>query len=132
MKNTGFSSYVDDNTPYTTSEKIDDVVSTLEETVKVMFRWFTENQMKLNADKCQIWRAYVQELVKECRSSRTEGFLRKGVLKICSNFTEEHLRISIKLQSNFIEIMLRYGCSPVNLKHKNTTGGLLLRMFASC
>lgn len=54
MKNTGFSSYVDDNTPYTTSEKIDDVVSTLEETVKVMFRWFTENQMKLSADKCHL------------------------------------------------------------------------------
>ena len=55
MKNTGFSSYVDDNTPYTTSEKIDDVVSTLEETVKVMFRWFTENQMKPTADKCHLF-----------------------------------------------------------------------------
>ena len=41
--------------------------------------------------------------------------------------------ISIKLQSNFIEITLRYECFPVNLLHisrttfnKNTYGGLRL------
>ena len=64
--------------------------------------------------------------------------LRKGVLKICNNFTGEHpwlSMISIKLQSNFIEIALRHGCSPVNLLHifripllKNTSGWLLLNI----
>ena len=41
--------------------------------------------------------------------------------------------VSIKLQSNYIEIALWYGCFPVNLLHifripfpKNTSGGLLL------
>ena len=61
----------------------------------------------------------------------------KGVLKICDIFTEEHpcrSGISIKLQSNFNEITLRPGCSPVNLLHifrtpflKNTSGWLLLQ-----
>ena len=63
-------------------------------------------------------------------------FLEKVVLKICSKPTGEHPRrsaISIKLQSNFTEIALRHGCSPVNLLHifrtsflKNTSGRLLL------
>ena len=63
-------------------------------------------------------------------------FLGKGVLEICSKFTGEHpcrSAISIKLQSNYIEIALRHECSPVNLLHifrtpfpKNTFGGLLL------
>ena len=51
-------------------------------------------------------------------SSRPEVFLKKDVRKICSKFTEEHpcrSVISIKLQSNFTEITLRHGCSPVNL-----------------
>ena len=51
------------------------------------------------------------------RSCHSEGFLRKGVLIICSKFTGEHSCrsvISIKLQSNFIEIALWDGCSPVN------------------
>ena len=64
-------------------------------------------------------------------------FLRKGVLKLCSKFTEEHpcrSVISVKLQSNFIEITLQHGCSPVNLLHffktsfpYNTSGWLLLK-----
>ena len=44
------------------------------------------------------------------RSSRPEVFLRKGILKICRKFTEEHpcqSAISIKLQSNFNEITRR-------------------------
>ena len=74
-----------------------------------------------------------------CRSSHPEVFLEKGFLKICSKLTGEHpyrSAISIKLQSNFIEITLRHGCSPVNLLYifrtpflKNTSGRLLLNMF---
>ena len=54
------------------------------------------------------------------RSSPPEVFLYKSVLEICSKFTGEHpcwSLISIKLQSNFIEIRLRHGSSPVNLLH---------------
>ena len=70
------------------------------------------------------------------RSSHPEVFLIKGVLKIYSKFTGEHpwrSVISIKLQSNFIEITLWHECSPVNLLYifrtpfiKNTSGRLLL------
>ena len=73
---------------------------------------------------------------KVVRSSHSEVFLRKGVLKICSSVIGEHscrTGISIKLQSNFIEIALRHGCSPENLLHvfrttfsRDTSGWLLL------
>ena len=69
------------------------------------------------------------------RSSRPEVYLRKAVLKICSKFTGEHSFesvISIKLQSNFIEITFRQGCSRVSLLHvlrtpfsKDTSGRML-------
>ena len=65
---------------------------------------------------------------------------RKVLRKMCSEnmqqFTGENQCrsvISIKLQSSFIEIRFRYGCSPVDLLHifrtpfyKSTSGGLLL------
>ena len=64
--------------------------------------------------------------------------LGKSVLKIGSKFIGEHpcrSVILIKMQSNFIEITLRHGCSPVNLLHvfrapfsKNTSGWLLLKV----
>ena len=66
------------------------------------------------------------------RRNPSEVFLGRGVLKICSTFTGEHSclsAISIKLLTNFIEITLRHGCSPVNYQNiflKNTSGGLLL------
>ena len=55
-----------------------------------------------------------------CRSSLPNVFLGKGILKICNKFTEYPCRsvISIKLQSNVIEIALRHGCPPVNLLWK--------------
>ena len=68
-------------------------------------------------------------------STREVVFLGKGVLKICCKFTGEHpcrSAISIKFQSNFIEIALWHGCSFVNLLHifrtpfhKKTYGELL-------
>ena len=75
------------------------------------------------------------------KSSHPEVVLGKGVLKICSKFTAEHpcrSTISIKFQSNLIEITLRHGCSPVNLQlisrtpafTKNTSGRLLLYILS--
>ena len=70
------------------------------------------------------------------KNSCPEVFLRKRILKIYSKFTIEHscrTVISIKLQSNFIQITRLHGCSPVNLQYifrvpfpKNTSGRLLL------
>ena len=65
------------------------------------------------------------------RSSPPEVFLAKSVLKKCSKFTGGHpcqSAISIKLQSNFIEITLWHRCSPVNL---NTSRQLLLPILIS-
>ena len=72
----------------------------------------------------------------EVRSSPPQLFLLKGILKTYKKSTGEpscQSAISIKLQSNFIENTLQYGCCPVNLLHifrtplhKNTSGELFL------
>ena len=75
-----------------------------------------------------------------------EVFCEKGVLKNFAKFTGKYLSQSLFFnkvaglksakQSNFIEITLWHGSSPVNLLHifrtpfsKNTSGGLFLRSF---
>ena len=63
------------------------------------------------------WSSVIKEIQ---RCSPSEVFFGKMVLKICSKFTGEHPCrgvISIELQSNFTEITLPHGCSPVNLLH---------------
>ena len=80
-------------------------------------------------------------------SSRPEVLLGKGVLNICSKFIREHQYqsvISVKsllkshFGSNFTEIILSHGCSPVNLLHifrvpfpMNTSGQLVLKLSDS-
>ena len=47
-------SYADDNTPYVCSENIDVTLEKLEEVGKVLFKWFWNNSLKANADKCHL------------------------------------------------------------------------------
>ena len=96
--------------------------------------WYTSEQIYLKSLIILIMN-YNSKIL-NFRSSHRKVLLEKGVLKICSKFTEEHpyrSAISIKLQSNFIEMTIRHGCSPVNLLHisktsflKNTSRRLLL------
>ena len=47
-------SYADDNTPYASSSNLDAVINKLKQSTKNLFQWFTNNNMKANADKCQL------------------------------------------------------------------------------
>ena len=69
------------------------------------------------------WNTFVDNF-SYTKSSPQETLLVKRVLKIYSKFAGEHPYrsvMSIKLQSNFIEITLSHGCSPVNLLYIFTT-----------
>ena len=71
---------------------------------------------------------FPEEAINNCyRSSHTETFLVKGVLKICNKFTGEHPCQSVISNST---------CSPVNLLHisrtpfsRNNSGWLLLLLW---
>ena len=54
LNNIDFASYANDNTIYTTGENIDEVIFSLQESSKKLFKWFTDNQMKTNDDKCHL------------------------------------------------------------------------------
>ena len=47
-------SYADDNTPYISAENINEVIHSLEEATNTLFKWFNDNLMKSNADKCHL------------------------------------------------------------------------------
>ena len=44
--------YADGNTPYVSGKNIDEVVRFLEESSRVIFKWFSDNQFQANAIKC--------------------------------------------------------------------------------
>ena len=51
VENIEIASYVDDSTPYTTGNSIEEVIQKLGNPAKALLQWFTDNQMKANPDK---------------------------------------------------------------------------------
>ena len=51
---TDFASYADDNTPYVSADTIDEVIKRLETASVKLFKWFTDNHMKVNQDKSHL------------------------------------------------------------------------------
>ena len=54
IENTDIASNADDNTPYISADDIDGVIKSLEEASATLFKWFSDNLMKSNADKCHL------------------------------------------------------------------------------
>ena len=51
LKTTSFTDYVNDNTPLVTRDNTTNVIRVFEEIGENLIKWFSDNQMKLNA-KC--------------------------------------------------------------------------------
>ena len=53
-ENTDFAGYVDDNTSYTYSSKIEHVLTNLQGASEKLFYWFSANHLVANAEKCHL------------------------------------------------------------------------------
>ena len=51
MNDVEFASYADDNTPFFVGGDLN-VILKLQNASKTLFKWFNDNQMKANPDKC--------------------------------------------------------------------------------
>ena len=90
MNVTDFTSYADDSMPYRTTNTIDDVIQSLEHDSMILFKWFSHNQMKGNASKCDL-------LV----NIKVKVIIRIGDTKIKSSEYEKLLGIKVDTKLNF-------------------------------
>ena len=54
LNTTNFTGYVDDNTPFVIRDNIAGVIKALEEIGENLVNWVSNNEMKLNTDKCHL------------------------------------------------------------------------------
>ena len=54
LEGTYFTGYADDNTPFVVRDNIKNVIKALEEIGENLLSWFSNNEMKLNTDKCHL------------------------------------------------------------------------------
>ena len=54
LKTTSFTGYADDNTQFLLRDNTTNVIKALEEIVDNLIKWFSDNKMKPNTDKCHV------------------------------------------------------------------------------
>ena len=59
---TDIANFADDNTPYLSAENVEDVIESIERASVSLFRWFENNLLKGNADKCHFLVSTSQEV----------------------------------------------------------------------
>ena len=99
-----FASYTDDNTLYKEHDSIDQVISRLEETTESLFKWFSDNQMKANLDKCHLF-------LNNCCKKK----IKIGDSEILSSTRDKLLGITIDNNLKFT-LHVEYLCKNVSRK----------------
>ena len=54
LNETQFTGYADDITPSVVRDNVPDIISALEEIGEKLLIWLSDNQLKLNTDKCHL------------------------------------------------------------------------------
>ena len=92
MNDIGFASYTDDNTPYVSSDSIEDVIRILENDSIKLFKWFSDDMMTANEDKYH-----------HAVSSNEHVSMKLDNIEIESNNCERLLGVKIDSKFNFKE-----------------------------
>ena len=110
MMDIDFASYADGNTPYVSSDSIEDVTRILENDSFNLFKWFSDNMMKANKDKCHFIVSSNEHVSMELDNIEIEKSNCKRLLgiKIDSKLNfKEHLDQIIKKASRKISTLSR-------------------------
>ena len=110
LSQTDFASCADENAPYVEANNIDEVIIILGNHSIQLFKWFSDNQMKANKDKCHL---VISNNVKvsmkigniELENTSSETFL-SIIIDSKLNF-KEHLEGKIKKASRKVNVLSR-------------------------
>ena len=103
MKETGFTSYADDNILYDAGNTIGDLISSLQESSKKLFKWFSDNQMQRNSGKYHLILSTYEPAKVQIGESLIESTNREKLLgvKIDSEFSfDKHIKM-YKMKSGY-------------------------------
>ena len=96
LNNHEIASYADDYTPYVTCDTIESMIASLEKIAKEIFKWFKDNEMQGNTDKCHALISISQKLHVNIGTSQIENSKYEKLLgvNIDSKLSfEKHLNI---------------------------------------
>ena len=135
IEDTDIASYAIDNTRYVTADNIDGVIKSLGEASEILFKWFNDNLMKINADKCHLL-VSTNNTVKikignfDITTSKSEKVL--GVKFDHKLFFDDHISELCKKASRKIHALSRVASYMNNSKRPILMNGLFKSQFSYC
>ena len=155
LKDVGICNFADDTTTYISDESLENVLKSLEKNSMLAIRWFENNYMKLNTDKCrlivsgykheQVWANIGKDLIWESNDVKLLGVtidrdlkFDKHVLKLCSKANQKLSALSRManllsfnkrrtLFKAFVESQFKY-CPIVWMFHSRRTNSKINRL----
>ena len=101
-KNIDFVGYADNNTPYTCSSNIEEVLENLQGALEQLFQWFSANHLVANAGKCHL-----------LTSSKITNNIAISNTNVSSEQKVKLLGINLESRLNFVNTCL----NKANKKH---------------
>ena len=150
LKDIGICNFADDTTAYISDESLENVLKSLEKNSMLAIRWFENNYMKLNTDKCrlivsgykheQVWANIGKDLIWESNDVKLLGVtidrdlkFDKHVLKLCSKANQKLSALSRMANKRrtlfkaFVESQFKY-CPIVWMFHSRRTNNKINRL----
>ena len=96
LDNHEIASYADDNNPYVTCDTIKSMIASLEKIAEEIFKWFKDNEVQGNTDKCHVLISTSQKLHVNIGTSQIENSKYEKLLGVNINNKlsfEKHLNI---------------------------------------
>lgn len=82
IRKTEIPSYADQNAPYVSDDSIVDVIKSLQNDSFNLFKWFPNNSMKTNSDKCRLLTNEQSSMNLKAGNSNIENSNRKNLWEI--------------------------------------------------
>ena len=132
----GLANYADDNTPHSTGDDIDTVLGSLKVDTDILIKWFDNNYLKMNPDKCKLLVTKADEDV----SLEVDGHFIKGNksvkllgVKIDNQlYFNEHVSMIYKKASLKLHALARVACYMNKDKLKVLMKAFVQSQFGYC
>ena len=130
VKDVNFASYADYNTIYQSGKTLDDVMNGLQVSAKKLLKWFSDNQMKGSADKCNLIMSTENAPELQIGDSLIKKSSREKLLGVIIDYKltfDEHVTSSCKKANNKLRALAR--ATPyMNIENRK----LLMNLFFQC
>ena len=82
MNHEDIANYADDNIPYVSGKNVNKVVRFLEESSRVVFKWFKDNQFQANTSKCHVLLSTDKYVQVKISAAQTENSSSEKLLRV--------------------------------------------------